>query len=273
MSAVLNIARFELLVVRRNLWVAIAIGLMSLFAIVLTATGSAPAGALGVDRLTVTVANLTTLSVYLVPLIALLLSFDAIAGELERGTLALALSYPVSKAAFLVGKFIAHLTTLAAALAIGFGIAAVMSVGLGGASASGLAALAVLFGTALLLGATFLGCGYAISGLVRQSGAAAGLVIGIWLLGTVLYDLGLLGALVADKGGLFTTDVFPWLLVINPADAFRIVNLAGSDMVALTSGFTMSGGQLPPFAAEIGLVLWPPAVLALAWQLFRRMEP
>lgn len=273
MNGVLSIARFELLIARRNLWVAIAIGLMSLFAIVLTLAGSAPAGALGVDRLTVTVANLTTLSVYLVPLIALLLSFDAIAGELERGTLALALSYPISKASFLIGKFAAHLATLTAALSIGFGIAAAMSVGLGGASASGLIALLVLFVTAILLGAAFLGCGYAISGIVQQPGAAAGLVIGVWLISTVLYDLGLLGALVADKGGLFTTKVFPWLLAINPADAFRIVNLAGSEAAALASGFTMSGGTLPPMAPLLALILWPLVALALAWHLFRRMEP
>lgn len=273
MKGVLNIARFELLVARRNLWVAIAISLMSLFAIVLTMAGSAPAGALGVDRLTVTVANLTTLSVYLVPLIALLLSFDAIAGEVERGTLALALSYPISKAAFLIGKFAAHLATLTAALSIGFGIAAAMSIGLGGASASGFTALLVLFVTAILLGAAFLGCGYAISGIVRQPGAAAGLVIGVWLVGTVLYDLGLLGALVADKGGLFTTHIFPWLLVANPADAFRIVNLAGSEAASLASGFSMSGSTLSPLVAQFALAVWPPAMLALAWILFRRLEP
>jgi hypothetical protein len=55
-----------------------------------------PHRALGVDRLSVTVASLTSLAVYLVPLVALLMSFDAIAGEVERGTLPLVLTYPVS---------------------------------------------------------------------------------------------------------------------------------------------------------------------------------
>jgi len=266
MMAAFHIARHELLVVRRNLWVAIAIGLMSLFAVVLTLAGSASAGALGVDRLTVTVTSLTTLSVYLVPLIALLLSFDAICGELERGTLALTLSYPVSKAAFLIGKFAAH-------LAIGFGLAGLLSAWLGAVSAESLVALARLFGSAVLLGATFLGLGYAVSGLVRQPGAAAGLAIGLWLVGIVLYDLGLLGALVADGGGWFTTDLFPWLLVANPADAFRIVNLSGSEAILLSSGFATTPDAVPAFAPSLAMLLWPPAAVALAWSLFRRIEP
>ncbi|MHA1563935.1 MAG: ABC transporter permease, partial [Alphaproteobacteria bacterium] len=233
MMAALNIARYELLIVRRNLWMAIAVGLMLLFAIALTIAGSAPAGALGVDRLTITVTSLTTLSVYLVPLIALLLSFDAIVGELDRGMLALSLSYPVSRAAFLVGKFLAHLTTLAIAIGVGYGAAGILSAWLGDVSTQSLTALAVLYASAVLLGATFLGLGYAISGLVRQTGAAAGLVIGLWLVGIVLYDLALLGGLIADDGGIFTTKIFPWLLVANPADAFRVVYLAGSEATIL----------------------------------------
>jgi hypothetical protein len=72
---------------------------------VLVGAGSAPTGTLGADRLSVTVASLTSLAVYLVPLIALLMSFDAIAGEVERGTLPLMLTYPVGRAELLLGKF------------------------------------------------------------------------------------------------------------------------------------------------------------------------
>ncbi len=273
MNAAINIARLEFLIVRRNLWVAIAVAMMSLFAVVLTSAGSAPAGTLGVDRLTITVASLTTLCVYLVPLIALLLSFDAVAGELERGTLALTLSYPVSKLSFLLGKLVAHTATLAMALGIGFALAGLLSSWLGETSPEGLKALLMLFATAVLLGTTFLGLGYAVSATVRQPGAAAGLVIGLWLVGIVLYDLGLLGALVADQGGVFTTQVFPWLLVANPADAFRIVNLAGSDAALLSSGLVSSKTALPSLAPGLAMSLWPVFALIVAWILFRRIDP
>jgi Cu-processing system permease protein len=86
---ILSTAGIEFRIALRNRWVTIAVVMMALFALVLSAAGSAPTGALGADRLSVTVASLTSLSVYLVPLIALLISFDAIAGEVERGTLPL----------------------------------------------------------------------------------------------------------------------------------------------------------------------------------------
>lgn len=272
MSHTFAIARLELLIVRRNLWVGIAVCMMSLFAIVLTLAGSSPAGVLGADRLSVTVANLTTLSVYLVPIIALLLSFDAVAGEVERGTLPLTLAYPVSRIGFLFGKLSAHVATLAFALFIGFGIAALLSIWSDPSSTTSLGALVALFASAVLLGTAFLGFGYMISATIRHSAAAAGLAIGIWLFTTVLYDLGLLGALVADDSGFFSTHIFPWLLVANPADAFRIVNLEELSAATTASGFAATRDALPKTAPLIALFLWPPSALAGAWCAFRRLE-
>ncbi len=88
MTRFLAITRTELLILGRNRWLFMATLIMVLFALALTFAGSAPTGTLGVDMLTVSVASMTTLSVYLAPLLALMISFDAIAGENERGSLA-----------------------------------------------------------------------------------------------------------------------------------------------------------------------------------------
>ena len=45
-----------------------------------------------------TVASLTSLATFLMPLIALLLAYDAIVGEEEGGTLLLLLTYPLGAA-------------------------------------------------------------------------------------------------------------------------------------------------------------------------------
>ena len=124
MNRILATAATEFRIALRNRWVAIAICLMALFALVLSAAGSAPTGGLGVDRLSVTVASLTSLAVYLVPLVALLMSFDAVAGEVERGTLPLLLTYPGARVEILVGKLLAHLCVLALAVVAGYGLAA-----------------------------------------------------------------------------------------------------------------------------------------------------
>ena len=163
---ILAVARFELLIARRNMWVATAVVLMGLFAGVLTLAGGAPSGALGVDPLIVATTSITTLSVYLIPLIGLLLSFDAIAGEVERGTLALNLSYPLSRAEILFGKFLAHLTVLAIAISVGLGLMAGLLVWRHGVAALTFDPMIWLFLTSLALGSAFLGMGYLVSSMV-----------------------------------------------------------------------------------------------------------
>lgn len=273
MNPILTIAASELRIALRNRWVAIAVATMALFALVLTAAGSGPSGTLGVDRLSVTVASLTSLAVYLVPLIALLMSFDALAGEVERGTLALALTYPGSRAALLAGKFVAHLGILALAVAVGYGIAALVALAGDNRAVAGLGALWRLYWSSLLLGATFLGIGYAASAWARRPGAAAGLVVGLWLAAVVLYDLGLLAAVVADGGGTFTRYIFPWLLMGNPADAFRLFNLAASGATAAAAGVAGAAGTVPAWQALGLMLVWPPAAFALALAAFRRLAP
>ena len=257
----------------RNRWLAIAVGLMVVFALVLSLAGSGPTGTLGVDRLSVTVASLTSLSVYLVPLMALLMSFDAVAGEVERGTLPLILTYPIARGQLLAGKALAHLAILALALVAGFGAAGGLAAALDPEAARGLPALIRLVVTSVALGATFLGLGYAISARVRRPSGAAGLAMGLWLVAVVLYDLGLLAAVVADNGGAFTTRVFPLTLLANPADAFRLYNLAASQATAAAAGVSAAAGAVPLVWSALSVGLWPILAFLLALFSFRKVVP
>lgn len=123
------------------------------------------------------------------------------------------------------------------------------------------------------MGAAFLGIGYLVSSLVRQTGVASGIVIIVWLVCVVLYDLGLLGALVADDGGFFTKSIFPWLLVANPADAFRMINMPEVSVSELASGIGAADGASGLVGQLTSLLLWPIVALFLAWIAFRKVEP
>lgn len=273
MNRILASAGSEFRIALRNRWVTIAVVMMALFSVVLSAAGSAPTGELGADKLSVTVASLTSLAVYLVPLLALLMAFDAVAGEVERGTLPLVLTYPITRAELLCGKFLAHLGILALALAVGYGIAAVAAMALDPRATAGLSALVRLMWTSLLLGGAFLAIGYAISAIARRPSAAAGLAIGLWLGAIALYDLGLLAAVVADGGGWFTRHLFPWLLLANPADAFRLYNLTASDALSAAAGIAGAARSIPAAYALTSVVLWPLLALTLAVAAFRRVAP
>ncbi|NBZ89131.1 ABC transporter permease [Stagnihabitans tardus] len=273
MTAILALALSEFRIGLRNRWLAIAMGLMVVFALVLSAAGSGPTGSLGVDRLSVTVASLTSLSVYLVPLMALLMSFDAVAGEVERGTLALILTYPLSRGQLLAGKALAHLAILSLAMVAGFGAAGVLAAILDPRAVEGLPALVRLVLSSIALGATFLGLGYAISARARRPSGAAGLAVGLWLLAVVLYDLGLLAAVVADNGGAFTLHVFPLTLLANPADAFRLYNLAASQATGAAAGVASAASSVPVPWSALSVALWPFLAFGLALVSFRKVQP
>ena len=112
-----------------------------------------------------TVASLTSLATFLMPLIALLLAYDAIVGEEEGGTLLLLLTYPLGRGQLLLGKFLGHGLILALATLIGFGSAALAILVLVPEveAAILLGAFGRFMGSSLLLGCVFLALAYALS--------------------------------------------------------------------------------------------------------------
>ena len=71
----------------RNRWVLAVALVFAVFSLVIAYAGGAQQGTVGLRSLEFTVTSLVSLVIYLVPLIALLLGFDAIVGERERGSL------------------------------------------------------------------------------------------------------------------------------------------------------------------------------------------
>ena len=107
----------------RNRWILATTLLLAAFALTLAFLGATPTGAVNVSPLAITIVSLSSLSIFLLPLIALLLSYDAIVGEVDRGTMALLLAYPVTRWQVVIGKFLGHLAILAFATVVGFGAA------------------------------------------------------------------------------------------------------------------------------------------------------
>jgi Cu-processing system permease protein len=273
MRQILIIAGKEIRDGLRNRWVAAATLLLAALALSLAFLGSAPVGTVGVDRLAVAVVGLSSLTIYLVPLIALLLSYDALVGEMERGTMLLLLTYPVRRVQVLLGKFLGHTVILAVATLVGYGAAGAALVFDGGETAS-LAAFAAMTLSSVLLGAAFLALGYLISALVRERATAAGISVVLWLAFVLLFDLALLGLLVADKGHVIGTGLLSILLLMNPADTYRLFNLSGFDTVREFAGLTGLSDEIHVGRGLLLAVLatWVLAPLMAAAACFRRRE-
>ncbi len=275
MNALMAIAGQEVRDGFRNKWIVATTLLLAGFALSLTLLGSAPTGTVGTNSLLVTVVSLSSLTIFLIPLIALMLSYDAVIGEVERGTLLLLLSYPLARWHAIGGKFFGHLLVLAFATVVGYGSAgAVLLIQGTEADMSNWLAFSAVIGSSVLLGAAFLAIGYLISTLVKERATAAGLAVAIWLLFVLIYDMALLGLLVSDGGSSVGSSVFNALLLANPTDAYRLFNLAGFDGVASFSGTIglSANAEFSPWSLLSVQLAWIVIPLGLATYLFQRKE-
>lgn len=275
MNALTTLAVKEIKDGMRNRWALTATLVLAGLALALAFMGSAPTGHVGVPPLTVTVVSLTSLTVFLVPLIALILSHDALVAEVERGTMLLLLTYPVRRWQIVTGKFIGHSALLGVATVIGYGAAGVLIAALSSAweGAQWLPFL-TLIGTSVALGMVFLALGYLISGLVREHATAAGFAVGVWLLLALLFDMGLLGVLAVSQGRGISPTVFGWILLLDPTDVFRLINLAAFADVRRYSGMTGLTGlaMVPMWALGVALAAWIAVPLTLTIAVFSRRQ-
>jgi len=258
----------------RNRWVISAVLLLAILAFSLALLGSSPIGETRVGALNVTTVSLASLSVYLLPLIALILSYDAVVGERERGTLLLLLTYPISRWQVICGKFLGHFTIIAVAIILGYGMTGLYIAVTDSAPAQDWLLFAAMLGSTLMLGSAFIALGYLISVTVSSRATAAGIAISAWLLVVVIYDLLLLGLVLSDAGAVINSDMFSALLLLNPADIYRLFNLAGSEAASLVSGSlgTMDSSFLSSGLLLGVLCLWIFVPIAISIWVFNRHE-
>ncbi len=273
MHKMLIIAHKEWLDGLRNRWiVAIAVILWCL-AVGLAYFGGAASGLIGFTSIESTLASLASLAVVILPLIALMLGYDALIGERERGTLLLLMTYPITAGQLLLGKLLGQALMLAMATVLGFGSAALTLLLL----TPDLEVWAVLlpFG-ALILSTTllswiFLAMAYSLSAWVSEKGKAAGLALIVWFFFVVVFDL-LMLALLIGLPEQFDFASLPYLLLLNPADIFRMFNLGLLNSTDVSTGVATIGSQLDlgPAMLLLFLLLWLTGLVALATFLFHR---
>ncbi len=253
----------------RNRWVLAVALVFTAFALVIAYFGAAQQGAVGFKSIDVTIASLVSLVIYLIPLIALILGFDAIVGERERGSLDLLLSMPITRLELLLGKYFGLAAALTFSTVAGFGlVAVVLSAQL---DFNALFHYVGFMFSSVLLGCAFLSLAVMLSVFASDRTRASGLAIAMWFFFVLVFDLLLLGALVAT-GGQWGGEALPYLLLANPADVFRILNIFTLADVRSMYGLAT---VFPPALANpwlLGMVMlgWIATPLAVATWRFRK---
>jgi Cu-processing system permease protein len=253
----------------RNRWVLAVALVFTVFALVIAYFGGAQQGTVGFRSIEFTIASLVSLVIYLVPLIALLLGFDAIVGERERGSLDLLLSMPITRVELLLGKYLGLAAALTASTLVGFGSVALLL--LPQLDGSALFHYVGFMFSSVLLGLSFLSLAVTVSVFAVDRARASGLAIALWFFFVLVFDLLLLGALVVT-GGSYGGEIFPYLLLLNPADVFRVLNVFSLAEVRSLYGLATVFPEALASPGLLGAVMlgWIVAPLALASWRFRR---
>jgi len=271
MKQILTVANKEFHDGLRNRWLVSITLIFALLSIGLTYFGAAASGEVGMTSLSTTVASLASLAVFLIPLIALLLSYDSFVGEQESGTLLLLLTYPLSKSQLLLGKFIGQGGIIALATLLGFGASAALLYFQSGDSEI-ISSFALFIVSAILLGLSFTAIAYLISLSVSEKSKAAGFALITWFLFALAFDLALLALLVGIEDGI-SQQGLTQLMMLNPTDIFRLVNLAGLDSSDVNGALSVAiNASLPQSQLILMLAAWVVLPLTLAIFIFRKKK-
>jgi ABC-type transport system involved in multi-copper enzyme maturation permease subunit len=116
--------------------------------------------------------------------LSLVLAYDAVSGERERGTLQLVLTHPLSRGRLLAGKLLAHLVSLMVGVAVGATVS-LLILALAGVVELGVTTLAsalLYLVEAAVFAGLFLLMGMGISALMAQSASSLVFLLTAWAL-------------------------------------------------------------------------------------------
>jgi len=253
----------------KSRWVMVIGAGFALFTVVISYFGAASSGVAGFQRLDATIASLTSLVIYFIPILALTLGGGIIADERDKGTLELFLSAPISVKEFIFGKFSGLSGSLALSTLIGFGIAGIILISRTGTGAIG--GFMIFIVHSILLGMIFLSLSFLVSILFYERARVIALTVFLWLFFTILYDLGLIGILVITKGAI-GKNVLSVLLMLNPVDVYRIMNFIS---IGETSAFIGLASVEFPSYMNAGVLwgvcmIWIIAPLVISYYAFKK---
>lgn len=253
----------------RNRWIQVSALALLIFALGISYFGGSPAGIVGFRKFEAIFVSLLTLVTYLIPLIGLPLGAGALSEEMERGTFDILAASGMKPEDLWMGKFLGYSLILAGALVGGYLPALVLLVVKFGTGV--LPSITAFTLSSLLLGMSMVGISLMISALFVDRAKVLSIGVLVWIISVILYDLFLLGILIVTKG-MVSKPLFSALLLLNPVDVFRIVNLIHVGELKAILGFATV--ELPPYMRPpflwLGLLVWAVGPALLGYLILRR---
>ncbi|OIB55651.1 ABC transporter permease [Natrialba sp. SSL1] len=219
----------------------------------------------------------------IIPLIALILGWKAIAGERESGSIKVLLSLPHSRKDVLLGKLIGRAAVLTVSLVVGFALAALVVVALLGSfdivDYGGLLVMSIIYGLA------YTSIAVAVSSLTRSTTVAGAGMIGIFVLFYILWDTMLVAFMTLMNMGYLpegetSAQVMLFFNSLDPGMAYQNVlslvtsvgDLDGQTVMMLENMFGSVPFYLQDWFAFVILLGWIVVPIAIALFRFDRVD-
>jgi Cu-processing system permease protein len=233
LNSIFTISKKELLDNVRNKWIIVLIIIFSSLTLVVSYFGSIFTE--GWQDLGITIQGMMSLVQLLIPIIALMLGYAAIIGDIEKGSMSSLLSLPVTRLEILLGKFIGLGGLLSITIIIGFGFAGII-IGLNVSDVEYLDYIIFIFAT-ILIGLVFLMLALFLSTIFKKRSTSMGGAIFLWFLFNIILPIVFIGILVASSDIINVLDNAPdWYHVLNLFNPLQVYSI----LVTLNVGPALS---------------------------------
>ena len=276
LNAIFIISKKEIMDNIRNKWIITLSFIFALLTLVTSYFGSI--FSTGWQDLGATISGMMSLVQLLVPIIALILGYAAIIGEIERGSMSALLAQPVTRLEILLGKFFGLGSILALAILIGFGVAGIV-IALNVPDVNFVNYL-IFIGSTIIIGLVFLSISLFFSTVFKKRTTAIGGAIFLWFLFNMILPMIFVGILLTQidiqeiVAGAEATipSWFHIVNLINPISVYQTFNTLsiGADiqgMVPSSYPDFFSGGLM-----ILLLLLWIIVFQLLAFWRFNKKD-
>jgi len=262
-TIVLSIAKKEFMDNIRNKWILILSVLFMVLTVVFSLFGSL--FGTGWQDIRGTIASMIMIVQMFIPIIAIILGYAAIIGEIEHGSMSSLLSLPTTRFEIIVGKLFGLGSILATSIFIGFGIAGII-IALNIPNPDVVGYLVFIAGT-ILFGLVFLSMALFFSTLFKKRSAAIGGAIFLWILFIMIIPTIIQGMLMAEVGfesflpGGTPVQIPEWYYgaqLVDPGSVYQT-------MIAFAVGSLVSIDNPLQYAYPTYYSTWLMALILIVW--------
>ncbi len=261
-NIIYSIAKKEVMDNIRNKWIILVAAMFAILTLVVSYFGSL--GTSGWQSLGNTISGMTELGSFLISIVAFMLGYATIIGEIERGSMSSLLSLSANRFEIVVGKLLGLGAVLCFTIFVGYGIAGLL-IALNVSNVDVLEYLAFI-GLTMLFGLVFLTVALFFSTVFAKRSTALGGAIFLWFLFNIILPIVFVGLLATTidftQITMESTITAPdWYFVLNLFNPISVYSSLITIAIGPVQSSTGSGLIPNPSWYSTGLLLG----VLLAW--------